>query len=302
MIDQSNLFRADCFGSFLDLFKAVTIDPAMLQWLNGAENRKGAPNENYAREMMELFSLGADRGAYTEDDIREQARALTGWRNDWSSEHGAHNFRFDPKRHDTNNKTVFGQTGNWGWEDACRLCVENPLHPSFFVDKLWSYFVPQPPPASDARSADQHLRRLRLADPPGARGDPDSAPTSTKARRWSSRRSSSSPAMLRALGRYIDTDAWTWLCEPAGQVLFWPPNVSGWDDTRWLDTSRMRARWNIVDYVLDDDLRRRLGATPTAPPRPPTKRWPGRSPPGARRNCAPNTGPSCSTSPSARKN
>ena len=57
--------------------------------------------------------------------------------------------------------------------------------------------------------------------------------------------------MLRALGRYIDTDAWTWLCEPAGQVLFWPPNVSGWDDTRWLDTSRMRARWNIVHYALE---------------------------------------------------
>ena len=148
MIDQSNLFRSACFGSFLDLFKAVTVDPAMLQWLNGAENRKGAPNENYGREMMELFSLGADRGAYTEDDIREQARALTGWRNDWSSELGAYNFRFDPKRHDANPKTVFGQTGNWGWEDACRLCVENPLHPSFFVEKLWSYFVPQPPAAA----------------------------------------------------------------------------------------------------------------------------------------------------------
>jgi hypothetical protein len=147
MIDQSNLFRSACFGSFLDLFKAVTVDPAMLQWLNGAENTKSAPNENYSREMMELFSLGADRGAYTEDDIREQARALTGWRYDWSSEEGAHNFRFDPKRHDANNKTVFGKTGNWGWEDACRLCVENPLHPSFFVDKLWSYFVPQPPSA-----------------------------------------------------------------------------------------------------------------------------------------------------------
>jgi hypothetical protein len=147
MLDQSNLFRSACFGSFLDLFKAVTIDPAMLQWLNGAENRKGAPNENYAREMMELFSLGADRGAYTEDDIREQARALTGWRNDWSSELGAYNFRFDPKRHDVNAKTVFGRSGNWGWEEACQLCVEHPLHPSFFVEKLWSYFVPQPPPS-----------------------------------------------------------------------------------------------------------------------------------------------------------
>ncbi|HEV2789840.1 MAG TPA: DUF1800 family protein, partial [Solirubrobacterales bacterium] len=138
-IDQSNLFRARCFGSFLDLFKAVTIDPAMLQWLNGNENYKWAPNENYAREMMELFSLGADRGAYTEDDIREAARALTGWRNDWSSELGSHNFRFEPKWHDIGVKTVFGQVGNWGWEDACRLCVEHPLHPSFFVEKLWSY-------------------------------------------------------------------------------------------------------------------------------------------------------------------
>src|SRR5664279_797487 len=112
MIDQSNLFRAGCFGSFLDLFKAVTVDPAMLQWLNGAENVKSAPNENYGREMMELFSLGADRGAYSEDDIREQARSLTGWRYDWSSELGAHNFRFDPARHDFGTKTVFGKTGN----------------------------------------------------------------------------------------------------------------------------------------------------------------------------------------------
>ena len=162
MIDQSNLFRAACFGSFLDLFKAVTVDPAMLQWLNGAENTKQAPNENYGREMMELFSLGADRGAYTEDDIREQARALTGWRNDWSGELGAYNFRFDPKRHDTGTKTVFGQTGNWDWEDACRLCVENPLHPSFFVDKLWSYFVPQPPSDGVRGRADEHLPRLGL--------------------------------------------------------------------------------------------------------------------------------------------
>jgi hypothetical protein len=57
--------------------------------------------------------------------------------------------------------------------------------------------------------------------------------------------------MLRRTGRHIDTNAWTWLCDQAGQMLFWPPNVSGWDDARWLDTSRMRARWNLVNYVLD---------------------------------------------------
>jgi Protein of unknown function (DUF1800) len=250
MIDQSNLFRAACFGSFLDLFKAVTTDPAMLQWLNGDDNRKGAPNENYAREMMELFSLGADRGAYSETDIREAARALTGWRSDWSGELGAHNFRFDPKRFDANPKTIFGQAGNWGWEDACRLCVEHPLHPSFFVQKLWSYFVAEPPPSGTRdglvdlyRGSGWAIRPVLeaiLMAPELYEGPPMVKPPVVQL-----------ASMLRALGRPVDTEAWTWLCEPAGQVLFRPPNVSGWDDTRWLDTSRMRARWNIVDYALE---------------------------------------------------
>jgi hypothetical protein len=249
MIDQSNLFRSGCFGSFLDLFMAVTVDPAMLQWLNGNENHKQAPNENYGREMMELFSLGADRGAYTEDDIREQARSLTGWRNDYG-ELGAYNFRFDPKRHDEGTKTVFGRSGNWEWRDACRLCVENPLHPSFFVTKLWSYFVAQPPsqPTMDRlmstyRSSGWGIRPVLeeiLLSPDLYEGGPMVKPPVVQL-----------AGMLRALHRGIDTEAWTWLCDEAGQLLFWPPNVSGWDDTRWLDTSRMRARWNMVDYALD---------------------------------------------------
>ncbi len=250
MIDQSNLFRSACFGSFLDLFKAVTADPAMLQWLNGIENVKSAPNENYAREMMELFSLGADRGAYTEDDVREQARALTGWRADWSSEEGLHNFRFDPKRHDEKTKTVFGKSGNWSWEDACRLCVEHPLHPSFFVSKLWSYFVPGPMPEATENaligtyaSSGWQIRPVLeaiLLSPDLYEGPPMVKPPVVQL-----------ASMLRSVGRYVDTQAWVWLCEEAGQRLFWPPNVSGWDDTRWLDTSRLRARWNTVDYVLD---------------------------------------------------
>jgi hypothetical protein len=251
MIDQSNLFRSAWSGSFLDLFRAVTIDPAMLQWLNGAENNKDAPNENYGREMMELFSLGADRGAYSEDDVREQARGLTGWRYDWSSEEGAHNFRFDPRLHDSGSKTVFGKTGNWSWEDAPRLCVEHALHPSFFVEKLWSYFVPTPP-SSTVRDAlvgtytgsgwqIRPVLETVLLSPDLYQGPPMVKPPVVHL-----------AGMLRALGRHIDTTAWVWLCEQAGQVLFMPPNVSGWDDTRWLDTSRMRARWNIVDYALDD--------------------------------------------------
>jgi len=251
MIDQSNLFRANWAGSFLDLFKAVTVDPAMLQWLTGNENTKRSPNENYAREMMELFSLGADRGAYTEDDIREQARSLTGWRNDWSDELGAYNFRFDPNRHDTRSKTVFGQTGNWDWQDACRLCVENPYHASYFVTRLWSYFVPVPPSASTLNHLVSMYRQGGYAIRPIVEAilmHPDLyvGPAMVKP-----------PvvylaSLLRAEGRYIDTDDWTWLCQQAGQMLFWPPNVSGWDETRWLDTGTMRGRWLLVTYALND--------------------------------------------------
>jgi uncharacterized protein (DUF1800 family) len=250
MIDQSNLFRANALGSFLDLFKAVTVDPAMLQWLNGGENVKGAPNENYGREMMELFSLGADRGAYTEDDIREQARALTGWTYDWSAEFGDHNFRFDPQRHDAGVKTVFGRSGNWGWEDACTLCVEHPLHPSFFVAKLWSYFVPTALATGTLESlmstyvsSGWQIRPVLeeiLLSADLYEGPPMVKPPVVHL-----------ASMMRSLGRYVDTSAWVWLCENAGQQLFWPPSVAGWDDTRWLDTSRMRARWNLVQYVME---------------------------------------------------
>jgi Protein of unknown function (DUF1800) len=249
LIDQSNLFRSGGFGSFLELTVNVTRDPAMLQWLNGNENRRTGLNENYARELMELFTLGADRSAYTETDIREAARALTGWRNDWSAELGAHNFRFDPNRHDTNSKTIFGRTGNWNWDDVPRLCLENPLHPSFLVEKLWSYFIPQPPSA-DTRDAlvslytggSYGIRAVLeaiLMHPDFYEGPPMVKPPVVHL-----------ASLLRGLRRPVDTDAWSWLCQLAGQQLFWPPNVSGWDDDRWLDTSRTRARWVIANYAL----------------------------------------------------
>ena len=251
MIDQSNLFRAGCFGSFQTLLENVTKDPAMLQWLNGIENTKRHPNENYGREMQELFTLGADRGAYTETDVREAARALTGWRADWDDAAGGYvNFRFDPTRHDTGTKTVFGHSGNWGWQDMCRLAVEHPLHASFLVDKLWSYFVPRAPSASTRSSLIKTYRsngyairpvlEAILMHPDLYLGPPMVKPPVVHL-----------AGLLRALGRHIDDDSWIWLSEQAGQLLFWPPNVSGWDDSRWLDTSRMRARWLEVTYALD---------------------------------------------------
>ena len=106
MLDQYELFVRAGRGSFEQLVREVTMDPAMCVFLNTTENRRGAINENYGRELMELFTLGADRGAYTETEVREVARSLSGWTRSYTDGIGYHSFRFDPNRWDTGNKTV----------------------------------------------------------------------------------------------------------------------------------------------------------------------------------------------------
>jgi uncharacterized protein (DUF1800 family) len=248
MLDQNQLFRENALGSFQDLFMAVTRNPAMLVFLDGIYNSRWDPNENYAREMMELFSLGADRGAYTETDVREMARALSGWRAEWTESSGLQNFRFEASRHDATNKTVFGHTGKWSWEDAVRLCVAHPLHASFFVSKLWSYFVPTPPDEATLAS----LQGLYLGSGYSIGAVVEAIlqhPTFLNGPELLTPPVVYNAGLLRAISRPVDTTAWAWLCSGAGQQLFYPPNVAGWDFTRWLDTSTAKARWEIASYV-----------------------------------------------------
>jgi Protein of unknown function (DUF1800) len=248
MLDQNELFRANALGNFHDLFLAVTTNPAMLVFLDGISNDKDNPNENYAREMMELFSLGADRGAYSEEDVREMARTLSGWRADWSEGTGLHNFRFDPKYHDSHPKTVFGQTGNWNWQDAVRMCVEHPLHASFFVNKMWGYFIPTAPDEATLAS----LQGLYVSSGYSIGAIVEAIlqhPTFYEGPEMVTPPVVYNAGLLRAAGRYVDTTDWVWLSSGAGQRLFYPPNVSGWDFTRWLDTSTAKARWEIANYV-----------------------------------------------------
>jgi uncharacterized protein (DUF1800 family) len=248
-INQSQLFRRRALGSFSDLLLDVTVDPAMLIWLSGTDNTKYGPNENYARELMELFTLGASNG-YTETDVREQARALTGWTNDWDDNVGATNFRFDPELHDFGRKRIFGQTGAFDWRDSCRLCLEHPSHPGFFVAKLWSYFVPTPPPKKTF-SALKRLYRARgyqvrpvveaiLMHPAFYEGPRMVKPPIVQI-----------AGMLRARRQGVTTDDWTWIADEAGQRLFQPPNVAGWDETRWLDTARLSGRWTAAAQSTD---------------------------------------------------
>ena len=260
MLQQNQLFRAHALGSFERLLLDVTHDPAMLMWLNGNDNVKGAPNENYGREMMELFTLGADRGAYTEDDVRNQARSLTGWQSRWSKSRGPVDFHYDPGRHDDGVKKVFGKSGRFEWADACRLCLEHPLHGSFFVNKLWGYFVPTPPSAStlaalqSAYLADYQVKPVVTAilrHPDLYEGGRMVLPPVVH-----------NAGLLRRIGDTITTTDWSWISQMAGQQLFYPPNVAGWDYTRWLDTSTFLGRWTAVAKVLEPHV-----VNPNHPPK-----------------------------------
>jgi hypothetical protein len=133
MFRQNDLLRTHALGRFGPLLQAISRDAAMLIWLDSNSNIKGKPNENYARELMELFTLGV--GHYTERDIREAARAFTGWRTDGAG------FAFDPRRHDGGTKTVLGQTGAWDGGDVVRIVLEQPSTARFLVRKLYRDLV-----------------------------------------------------------------------------------------------------------------------------------------------------------------
>jgi hypothetical protein len=253
MLDQTNVFRANGLGNFKTMVRSITQNPAMILFLDLASNTKRDPNENYARELMELFTLGADRGAYSEDDVRELARSLTGWDYDWSDEVGVHNFRWDERdRWDPTYKTVFGKTGRWTWEDAARMVVDHDKHPSFFVAKLWSYFIPTPP------DADTAARLEGLYKGSGYEIRPVLEAILCAPQLYDGPRIVKPPTvfvagMLRARRKAITDNRWSWVLSNAGQRVYYPPDVAGWDDKRWLDTNTTLGRWEAVYYVLDDD-------------------------------------------------
>ena len=244
MLEQVNVFRAHGLGSFRAMTRAMTGNAAMLRFLNGDRNRRGAVNENYGRELMELFTLGADRGAYTEDDVRQIARALTGWTTPQVD--GVTVPRYDEEgRWDFSVKTVFGKSGRFTWEDACELVLTHPMHPSFFVRKLWGYFIPTPPSAAESKALEQLYVGSNLAIRPVLEAilcHPAfyEGPTMVKPPIVLS------AGMLRAQERTVGTYNWHYVGDRSGQQLHFPPDVSGWNDVRWLDTNTTVGRWDLV--------------------------------------------------------
>ncbi len=174
MILQNGMFRRLGLGSFPGLTAHVTANPAMLIYLSGLDSEKGAPNENYARELMELFTLGHGSG-YTERDVREQARALTGLDGHLQERRrlGAVPLRPQPPRRRDEGRLRQGRP--FTWSQAVQLAVEHPAHAPFFTRKLWSYFIPVPADP-DTQAALEALyvqsgRQIR----PGPRGDPEAS-------------------------------------------------------------------------------------------------------------------------------
>ncbi|HKB40575.1 MAG TPA: DUF1800 domain-containing protein, partial [Gemmataceae bacterium] len=226
MFQQNITLREHALGKFTDFLQAMSKDPAMLLWLDSNSNVKGKPNENYAREVMELFSLGVHSG-YTEKDIREAARAFTGWQVDDDK------YVFKASLHDDGNKTVLGKTGTWNGEDVVKICLEQKACARFLVRKLYRYLVNegQVPPESFLEPLAESFRKSGYDIKALVR-------TMVSSRHFYSayayRQKIKSPteyvvgSVWALTDRYIPQGALINQLEAMGQALFAPPNVKGW--------------------------------------------------------------------------
>ncbi|MDX2283163.1 MAG: DUF1800 domain-containing protein [Bacteroidia bacterium] len=242
VLRQHNTLRQHALGSFADLLRAISKDPGMLQFLNSQQNTREQPNENFAREVMELFTLG--RGHYTESDIREAARAFTGWGFDAQGE-----FVFRPRRHDYGEKTFRGRTGPFDGDDILDMLLEDPQTARFITRKLYRYFVhPEPAEAVVEEWAGQFYRS-------GYQIGELMETIFTSAHFYEARNLGArikSPVeylagLMRLLNlRFGDAGSAFFVQRAMGQVLFDPPGVAGWPDGRaWIDGSALMLRLRL---------------------------------------------------------
>jgi uncharacterized protein (DUF1800 family) len=257
MTAQNEFFRRNALGSFHDLILGVSREPAMILWLDNNTNRKGKPNENYARELFELFTLG--RGHYSEADVREAARAFTGW----FQRDGV--FTFNAAQHDDGSKTVFGRTGNWDGADICAMAVAHPAAGPFLARTLWEFFAyPNPEPAvveeltSVYYSSRYDIRAVMRAlfTHPAFYSERAyhalvKSPTEVIVgflRALEADLSGATSETRLALARQLGSVA-----SAMGQVLFNPPNVDGWPGgAAWVGTSALITRYNFAAIAARD--------------------------------------------------
>lgn len=247
MLTQNQVLRKGALGEFGDLVQEISRDPAMLIYLDSATNRKAHPNENYAREIMELFCLG--EGRYSEHDIRELARCFTGW------EIRREKFRFNSYQHDNGEKSFLGQSGKFGGEDAVRVVTSHEAVPEFIASKLVRFYVFDEPAASPELLSPlvEELRRTQLNTKAVLRKILTSNLFFSE---LAMARRIRSPiefgvGILRSLEGSANSFELSADVENLGQGLFFPPSVKGWDGGRtWINSSTLLGRANMMKRLL----------------------------------------------------
>jgi uncharacterized protein (DUF1800 family) len=237
-----NTIRARALGTFPDLLLAVSREPAMLQFLNNQQNKKEHPNENFAREVMELFTLG--RGNYSETDVKEAARAFTGWSYD-----GQNNFVFRARQHDDGPKTFLGHRGNLGGEDVLAIIMQQPAAATFLVSKMYRFFVNDVPNPAHIEPLAAAFRRSNydIADLAERLFSADWFYDATNVGVRIKSPVELIAGLRRTLGVQVDNARPLLGYQKAlGQTLFMPPNVAGWPGGRnWIDSSSLLLRLQL---------------------------------------------------------
>lgn len=245
---QNETFRKHASGNWLEMLKAVTRDPAMLIWLDQAQSRKQQPNENYAREVMELFALG--EGHYSEKDITEAARAFTGLTYNRLEQESLYRSAL----HDDGEKTVLGKTGKLDWEDVLEQIVAQPQAAKFICAKLWTFFAAENASAEVVDALAQVLRKSDHQFKPVLRAmfrseefyADNVVRTQVKSPvQWL-------VSSVRMLERELPpTPAASNMLANLGQDLFAPPNVKGWDGgLAWITTNNLLTRYNFTEALV----------------------------------------------------
>ncbi|WBX98347.1 DUF1800 domain-containing protein [Chryseobacterium gambrini] len=257
-----NVIRKNALGNFKDLLFEVSQAPAMLNFLNNQQNKKDHPNENFAREVMELFTMG--RGNYTEKDIREGARAFTGWGSDKEG-----NFKERKNLHDEGSKTFLGKTGNFTGTDVLNIILEEKATAKFITTKIYKFFVNENVDENIVKSLSESfyqsgydIKKLMM--------DIFSSSWFYDKKNIGNRIKSPIELMagiMRSLPMNIQNPENLIVYQKLlGQMLLYPPNVSGWPNGKsWIDSSTLMLRLQIpqiwsglrpLDYrpKEDDDL------------------------------------------------
>lgn len=256
MYEYTTLLRQHALGNFKAFTEDIGKCSAMLIYLNGVQNVRTNPNENYARELFELFTLGVDNG-YTQDDIKQAARALTGW-NGFSTDPYCVPITFVPFLHDGTIKTIFGQTGNWGYDDLHHILFTERRDEiaTYICGKIYRAFVHPQEEEAIVGGLAQTFKDNDFELAPVFRqlfksehffdeynmGTVVKSPLELFLTTLRESGFSYTPQALQIV---------SYLAGDLGQQLLFPPDVAGWQGDRdWVDTSRLTGRWQGMDYLI----------------------------------------------------